>query len=280
LAQSAQLVTQEPASARVLAALDAELGGCDQVDFEFSLRLRPGAVEASGRFACWLSGDAVAAFAPIARALARLGAPEQVLTAQRHAAWPIRQGIAVAITAEGCEFRLYLHGRDHAQRDDCRAWRWQSGSRIRTARYAFHFLSGPPGEQWLLDRVDAAVRPALACLLADERLRRTSGFWLRRSGEGALEQVYVTFPWFPPAGSLPGVDALADLLAVPRDDTWRTLPVRHVALPVDWSAPAATLYTAAPRDQGWPRDEAALQDLVRCGAQALNRELCALGAPQ
>jgi len=108
---SQALLTKANAAERVLAELGADLAG-HAADLEFSLRLRPQAIEPFGRFGCWLTQD----FAPVGQALRRLGAPESVQSAQAASECPVRQGIAVAIGSG--EFRLYLHGRDRATSRD------------------------------------------------------------------------------------------------------------------------------------------------------------------
>ncbi len=260
------------ASERVLGTLGAELGGSG-VDLEFSLRLRPGSVESSGRFGCWLAGEHDKDFAPMARALHRLGAPEPVIAAQQRAECPVRQGIAVALSPRGPEFRLYLHGRDALTRHDhYTAWRWRVDGSARRSRYAFHFLPETADGARPLDLVEAALRPALAQMLAHERVQQLSGFWLRHA-DGALEQLDLIFPWHPRAGDIPGMADLGRLLAVPPDHPsgWATLPVRHVAFPVG-RADAVTLYASAPGGD-WPANEAELQRQVRRASGELNRDI-------
>src|SRR5262245_61892189 len=95
---------------RILRALEPEFAG-PPVDVEISLRLRPGKVDSSGRFAIWRNGQAADDFAPVARALASLDAPDGIRRAQAAAEGPIRQGISVGFDRGEPEYRLYLHGR-------------------------------------------------------------------------------------------------------------------------------------------------------------------------
>jgi cyclopropane fatty-acyl-phospholipid synthase-like methyltransferase len=254
---------------RVLAELGAELCG-HAADLEFSLRLRPKAIEPSGRFACWLAGESESDFAPIARALRRLDAPETVRLAQQGSVCPVRQGIAVAPGEGG--FRLYLHGRDRTGRDTYQAWRWGKGVVSRSA-YEFHFLPETPEGVAPLDLIDVSLRPAVAMLLADERVQQMSGFWLRRAADGTLEQLDLIFPWHPRAGDLPGLLAIAEHFALPLDhpSDWRGLPIRHIAFAL--GRPAVTLYASAPLHEPWPQTEGALQRVVRQGANRLNRDI-------
>jgi len=258
--------TNANAAERVLATLGAALSG-HAADLEFSLRLQPNAVEPLGRFGCWLA----ATFAPVAQALRRLDAPASVLSAQAASECPVWQGIAVAIGADGPEFRLYLHGRDRAtSRDTYQAWRWGNDGAVRRSRYEFHFLPETPEGLAPLDLLDAALRPAVAQMLADARMQEMSGFWLRRGADGTLEQLDLIFPWHPVAGAIPGIEAIVELFALPPEPSdWRGLPVRHIAFPLDQSG--VTLYASAPASGPWPENEIALQRQVRDGAAQLSR---------
>ena len=165
----------------MLEELGAALGG-HAADLEFSLRLRPQAIEPFGRFGCWLTQD----FASVGQALRRLGAPESVRSAQAASECPVRQGIAVAIGPD--EFRLYLHGRDRAtSRDIYQAWRWNGASAVRRSRYEFHFLPETPEGVVPLDLIDAALRPAVARMLADARMQQmsASGSGMARTGRSS-----------------------------------------------------------------------------------------------
>ncbi|HEX7051930.1 MAG TPA: class I SAM-dependent methyltransferase [Longimicrobiales bacterium] len=259
----------------VLARIGAELDGLPGVDLEFSLRLRPGRIDAGDRFGCWLGGQGRGAFEPIGRALARLGAPAPVADAQRGAVLPVRQGIAIAFDDDGPEFRLYLHGRDPTTlADRYISWRWRPGGAPRRSRYAFHFLPETPSGLRPLDLVDARLRAGFALLLEDDRLRQGSGFWLREGEDGAIEQVDLVLPWCPPAGTLRGLVALADALRLPSDarSRWRDLPVRHVAARVGAGAPVVTLYASASCDGPWPADVPELRERVRRGGAAFGRK--------
>ncbi|WP_164021078.1 SAM-dependent methyltransferase [Pyxidicoccus trucidator] len=260
----------------LLGQLGAELGACTGVDLEFSLRLTQGRVEDQGRFCCWLSGDEPVAFAPMARVLERLAAPESVRAAQREAVLPVRQGLAVAFTEGVPELRLYLHGRDPATlADHYRAWRWLPGGEARRSRYAFHFLPETPSGLRPSDLIQDALRPGFERLVQEERLQQGSGFWLREGSDGSVEQVDLAFPWCPIAGTLEGLRELARVLAVPaRDDSrWSELPIRHVAARVGEGAPQVTLYSAASLEGAWPTSEAALQARVREGALGGHRDV-------
>ena len=109
-------------------------------------------------------------------------------------------------------------------------------------------------------------------MLADARMQQMSGFWLRHGADGTLEQIDLIFPWHPPAGAIPGIEEIADLFMLPpKPSDWRSLPVRHIAFPLDRSG--VTLYASAPPSGPWPESEAALQRLVRQGAAKLNRDI-------
>lgn len=260
----------------LLDQLGAELSGCDGVDLELSLRLKHGGINTEGRFGCWLAGGGAPAFAPVARVLGRLEAPDPVRAAQREAELPVRQGIAVAFTEGVPEFRLYLHGRNPATLgDDYRAWRWRPGGEARRSRYMFHFLPETPSGLKPSDLVQAALRPAFERLLQDARLQQGSGFWLREGINGQIEQVDLAFPWSPIAGELEGLLELARLLELPAQEPsrWRELPIRHVAVRVGSETPEVTLYASASLEGAWPRSEAELQERVRQSARMFHRDI-------
>jgi SAM-dependent methyltransferase len=257
-----------------VATLGQELAGVAGVDLEFSIRLAPGCVEDRGRLACWLSGRTPEDFAPVDRLLGRLGAPGAVVEAARRRDRLIRAGLAVSLSEAGPEFRLYLHGRlARTLADDYRAWRWRPGGVVRRSAYQFHFFPETPDGRRPLDFISDDLRPAAALLMADRRLRAASGFWFREGESGRVEQVDLTFPWCPPAGTLLGLPDLARALSIPtgpRPD-WRDLPVRHVAFRAGPSLPSITLYTSAPLDSPWPAGEAEFQRRVYRGALAICR---------
>ena len=63
--------------AAVLRLIAAAFDGLPGIRLEYSVRLRPGHVEISGRFCCWISHSAAAAGA-VAGLLRQLGAPDAV----------------------------------------------------------------------------------------------------------------------------------------------------------------------------------------------------------
>jgi hypothetical protein len=252
-----------------LALLEAELAGLPGLELEFAQRLTPGGLTRWGRLGVWVA--APAGLAPLARVLARLGAPAEVLAAQRAAVRPVLQGLGASFGPAGPELRLYLHGRTaDTGRDDYTAWRWHPGTAARRSRYHFFFLPETPGGQRPLDLLPPALRPALAPLVADERLRLVSGCWLRENEAGRLEQLDFALPWQPPAADVPGLLALATAWQHPAADVahWQDLAVRHVACALGTSQPAVTLYASGAAGSGWPTSEASLQAQVRRSAQA------------
>src|SRR5262249_17233301 len=146
----------------------------------------------------------------------------------------------VAFADDGPEIRLYLHGRNAVTlKDHYRAWRWRPDAAPRPSNYTFHFFPETTLGQRPLDRVDARLSPALARLLAHERLRQSSGFWLREGESGQIDQLDLAFPWYPVAGTLPGLIELAELIAAPVGDpsSWNELAIRHVAVRIGSAAP-------------------------------------------
>jgi SAM-dependent methyltransferase len=82
--------------------------------------------------------------------------------------------------------------------------------------------------------------------------------------------VDLAFPWRPAAGTLPGMDDVARLLALPHNAAgWRGLAVRHVAVRAGGGDPQVTLYASAPLRGAWPASAEELRQRVRSGAAAL-----------
>ena len=259
---------------RFLAEVGSELATCPQVLLEFSIRLRPQSIEQSGRLTCWLCGNTPADFAPMNRLLTGLAAPVQVQRAQLNAEGPLRQGISIAVEPEGIELRLYLHGRQaDTGADTYEAWRWRTGSDPLRTQYSFHYFPETATGLRPQELCIAALRAPLSTLLAEERLQQCSGFWLREDPNGQLEKLDLAFPWSPPAESLLGLHMVAASLAIPMDERWRHVPVRHVSFPIGNSPPSVTLYASAPHSGAWPQTESALQERVCGSARVSNRAI-------
>lgn len=246
----------ETLTPELLLAAVARAGTLAPSALEFSIRLRPGRAEKSGRFTLWFddaAGDP--AFAGLLRAL---GAPAGLETAPS-AYGLVRCGLGAAFGAMP-ELRLYLHGRDARLNPTYRAFRWRGGA-AREARYRCHLLPETPAGERPADFVHPALRPAAAALAAAPD---AVAFWLREGEAGRIDQIDLAFPAEPEAGSLGGFDPLLATLAVPAADrgALARLPVRHIAFAAAGASPAATLYLSAPAQGEVPRDEAVLQRLV------------------
>lgn len=235
-----------------LSAVRSELTGTG-TDLEYSVRLATRGVTASGRCACWTGADGRDA---IGRVLRKLGAPETVL-----AELTAPQRLGVGVDARAGDYRLYLHGRDPvALTSHYRSWRWQPGGPARESVYSFHYLPETPSGLRPVTLAGREIRPMVAKLLADPRLRQCSGFWLRETDD-IVDQLDLAFPWHPAAGSLAGVAALAEYLGITAAaGGWRDLPVRHVALRVGPGPPVVTLYVRGAASDTMPTSEQALRD--------------------
>ncbi|HTU74884.1 MAG TPA: methyltransferase domain-containing protein [Trebonia sp.] len=252
-----------------LATAVPELAGLPGAAAEYSVRLAAGHVSKSGRCTLWASGDS-AGPAAMRRLLTRLGAPAAVLAWHAAAVLPVRQGIGVDASGGLPCHRLYLHGRAPATlADRYECWRWQAGGEPAASAYSFHFLPETPAGLRPAGLVDGLLRPGLELLLAEDRLRQSSGFWLRADPSGTIDQLDLAFPWHPAARSLPGLAALARSVGVVGDAGWGDLPVRHVALPAGRRRPSVTLYASAPTGGPMPLSEAGMQAHVRRRAAAV-----------
>ena len=261
-------------SEQFLDLLGRELGLSRSIRFEFSIRLSARGVEDRGRFCCWLAGNEPADSARLVRLLDRLAAPDAVLRALHDCTNPLNRGIAVSFAENGPEFRLYLHAlRPHTLAEEYHGWRFRPGEPPRCSTYSFHYLPETADGRRPLDLIDRNIHAAAAEMLQDRRLNQGSGFWLRQSPEGRVEQVDLIFPWAPPAVSVPGLMKLASQLEVPVEQEWkwRDLPLRHVAFTVGASSPSITLYSSGARNACWPSNETVLQELVKTGARASQR---------
>lgn len=302
-----------------LAVVGGELGG-PGIEAEFAVRLSAGRAIASGRCTCWvpadwapddrvdsdragvgvavsgdlLAGGGGAALDAVRRLLGRMDAPAEVLAEMAAMALPVRFGLGVDLTGGMPVHRLYLHSRCPKTRAGrYRCWRWRPGEGTSVADYLFHFLPETADGMRPENLVPDALRPAVTEMLGTDRLRQGSGFWLRRSATGLVDQVDLAFPWYPAAGSLPGLAGLighfglADERRAAGTADWRDLPVRHVAVGTGPRAGTAALYVSAPVSGPLPESEAALQRQVRDGAvrlrdtveEAVYRRLPSLAPP-
>ncbi len=225
-----------------LASVRGELDGRG-IDLEYSVRLVPGRVIATGRATCWCDQSPGAGQA-IRRLLGLFGAPPEVLAVQQ-GDLGLRQGLGIDATGPEPVYRLYVHSRrPDTLAPEYRSWRWTPGSQAAAAErgYSFHFLPETPEGLRPAELVQDQLRPMLEELLADGELMRRSGFWLRTTPAGVIDRLDVAFPWHPAAGSIPGLAALARHLAAGQDTCWQDLPVRHVAISVPPAPAAVTLY--------------------------------------
>jgi hypothetical protein len=209
-----------------------------------------------------------------------MDAPAEVLAEMAAMALPVRFGLGVDLTGGMPVHRLYLHSRCPKTRAGrYRCWRWRPGEGASVADYLFHFLPETADGMRPENLVPDALRPAVTEMLGTDRLRQGSGFWLRRSATGLVDQVDLAFPWYPAAGSLPGLAGLighfglADERRAAGTADWRDLPVRHVAVGTGPRAGTAALYVSAPVSGPLPESEAALQRQVRDGAVRLRDTL-------
>ena len=256
------------AVAEWLATVAEDLSG-PGTDLEYSVRLSANGVTASGRCTCWTSVNTEA----IGRIAARLGAPPDVLAAQAALELPVRQGIGIDASDVRPQYRLYLHGRDSATlAARYRSWRWEPGQRAARSDYSFHFFPETASGLRPARLVAPELRPMLRLLLAEERLRQCSGFWLRQTA-GVTDELDLAFPWHPRAGSLPGLTALARHLDITTSDDWQDLPIRHVALRATSSSPVVTLYVRGPAADGVPASEDELRERATRGAAELGERV-------
>ncbi len=257
----------------LLTLLGQFFAGLPQVELEFSVRLQPGLIAPSGRFSCWLSAPSHEAMAPAGFALAALQAPAAVRDAQAATDLaPIAQGIGFAHACDGTELRFYRHSRNRdSQADRYEAWRWKPGGEVRASRYFFSWLPETPDGLRPESLLAGKLQPAFALLQAEPRVQALAGFWLR-SEEGRIRQLDLSLPWRPPAKSLAGVVALAELLGIPTVDPIFDLNIKHVAFRLGQDEPAITLYASASAAR-WPGDEAELQSIVASGASAFHRDV-------
>lgn len=255
---------------RLLGVLSRMHGRFGPIDLEFSIRLSDKRVEDRGRSGFWLTEAVGWRIGDVVAALAELEAPDEIRAALRATA-PVRVGVSVA--QDGKKFRCYIHDRMPAtSKDRYRAWRWSLDGALEHRVYEFHFMPETPDGCRPLDLIDPVLRPGFARLLADERLRLVSGFWLRYRTDGEVDQVDIAMPWHPPLGSVAGRSELGSALHLPVAalERWYGLPVRHIAT----SGQSVTVYASAPLRQSQPpATEAELQDQVLASARQLSGEI-------
>jgi len=249
-----------------LASVAQALGSCKPRRLEFSIRLAPGRIEDRGRICCWLLTGEAQAGAGARRLLRTWDAPAEVIR-QARADRIAAHGLAVG-AGKAPDFRYYRHSRAAAtQADLYHAWRWRPGGGCARAEYSFHFAPETPGGDRPENFVPAVLRPAIAALADDDRIRSASGFWLRRDEAGSVDQVDIAMPGNRRLGELLGLTGLDALLRLPAGPLgrWRDLPVRHLAAGRDGDV---TAYASADLDEDWPANEQALQRRVMAGAEA------------
>lgn len=262
----------------LLRLIGEELDGCAGIKAEFSLVLRPGAITDRGRFCIWLAGSPEG-LRRFFRLLVRLAVPPPTRAAMV-AGQVVCVGLGVAVGASGTELRLYRHslqpGTLKASYDN---WRWRYGHHaadwLRRHRYEFHFMPETPDGRRPLELIDRVFRPVFARLMADERFRCGSGFWLRINAAGTIGEIDLALPWHPLLGDLPGLASLGRQLNLKPAtlSPWHDLPIRHVAVKGEASV---TLYASAPLNGLWPASEAALQAGVRETALTLHQGVLAI----
>lgn len=237
--------------------------------YEFSVKVGPSGLARWGRFGVWVPGDAaerVRAWLDLA------GAPAPVLAASAAPA-PRRFGLAVENGAAGAQFRLYLDrgtGQAHAP---YQAWRWRSGETAELCDYEFHFAPETPTGLRPTDLAPDWSAPLIAAISRSDRFAAVSGFWLRRRGDTAPDQLDLALPWQPNAAETPGLAAwLADLPIAASEKSWLLdLPIRHLAVPLGVGAPnTATLYVSGRLAEG-PGSESRLQAWTAAAAAAEGR---------
>jgi hypothetical protein len=257
---------------KVLSLFGQSLAGLPDVDLEYSHRLELGKITPHGRFSCWLGGNTHKALAPISALLGGIGAPDRVRSAQlEEQLVPVCQGIGAAIDGDSLEYRFYRHCREPlTQADRYEAWRWRSDGLVHTSSYRFSYLPETPAGIRPESLVGAPLEPALNMLLADTRVQRLSGFWLREE-DGRFAQLDLALPWRPHARNFPAMVALIDHLRIPQEeaDRWLDIHVKHIAFRLGEGPPAITVYASAPAES-WPLDEASLQAQVRAGSRAFH----------
>ena len=244
------------------------LEGTGPTRFEFSIRMTPGRIAKTGRFCCWLKHSPHIAQA-MAGLLRHLNAPAEVTAAPLAVADSLMvcHGISVAPGS----LRYYRHARQpHGLDNDYRAWRWQADQpEIETCRYRCSYPPETPDGLKPLDLVPAELRADFQALMDEPRFRLGSAFWLRSSMDQRIDQLDLAFPWMPQAGSLAGLQSLAQRMGISAKSGWRRLPVRHVALALDRPQPEITLYSSAPWQGAWPKTEAELQKGVIAQAKEI-----------
>lgn len=241
-------------------------------DLEYSVRLSANGAGRHGRCTCW-AGGSTEANAAIGQIAARLGAPARVLAEQAALVLPVRQGIGIDASGAEPEYRLYLHGRDPVTlAARYRSWRWRPGHTASLSVYSFHFLPETASGLRPARLVAPELRPMVRLLLAEERLRQCSGFWLRQTA-GVTDELDLAFPWHPRAGSLPGLTALGRHLGIRTREGWQELPIRHVALRVTSGSPVVTLYVLGPAAGPLPPSQDELRERATRGAAELGERV-------
>jgi hypothetical protein len=251
--------------------LGEHLSGHPRVELEFPVRIKPGWIQSSGGFTCWLTANSQQAHAPVAHALTALKAPQCVRDEQATEKYlPVVQGIGVLAHSNAAELRFYRHGRDQNTLNDLyHAWRWRDGEAVRASTYHFYYLPETPEGLIPEQLLSPQLQPILVRLLSETRVRSLSGFWVRKEGSH-IQQLDFSLPWRPRANDLAAVRSAAELFDIQLSHPALDLHIKHIAFRVGDPEPAITLYVSGPASR-WPSDEVELQSMAAAGSRTFHR---------
>lgn len=213
------------------------------------------------------------AFAAIGAFLRVLDVPEEMLGMQsRLAPDSTRQGIGIVLgDSDDPEICLYVQHVDRESGSDhCDAWKARANEPPVYSHYEFHDLPCTPAGIAPVDLIHDRLRLLYDELEQNERLRATSGFWLRH-GRAGIDQISLTYPWQPAVGTV--LDAVQRLLPADANcvaglEAWRGFHFRHIAMNApDSPEPALTFYFSGSMRGPWPADVAEMRERVNLSAR-------------
>jgi len=240
--------------------------------FETSIRVTPGKINKNGRMIIWKDGTDSSEYQPVYHFLEHLNAPQEVLSAQKTHREGGRQGVSISSTDKGSDYRLYVKPKaTKTKKADYIRWRWSENGLLDESNYYFHFL--PETSDGL--RIQDVIPKAAQRLLDNSLLNRVSGFWLRYNTQNELDQVYLTYPWFPRVKSLPELTSVLDNMGINGDlrASIDDMPIRHIATKINGEMPSLTLYSHAKLSQPLPTKEEEYQKYIFKNARNISRDI-------
>lgn len=266
-------------ASEILVQMGKSLRACSSLTLEWSLTIQSGKVLDDARFTCWVeaAGQPEANFFQVEHLLQEVSTPPSVLDVQRAASSSsVRQGVSIALSANGVEWRLYLHTRPpNSSKDEYHSYRWNDSGQYVRDTYHFYYASEIFAGLEPQALAHLIFQPMLQQLIKHERWQQMSGFWVRYRGDKIL-QVDLIYPWHPVLSEFEEqLKTACTLLNAPTNwiNEYNSHHLRHIAFSGIDKEPACTLYFSAPTRNEWPKSLDELKAQVQTAAHDIHQTL-------